>query len=196
MKKTLLYLFFYFIFLFPLFSFENESIPKKFRIQYQLLSKGTFFHVIQDEEKKPFAKILRETGALEKLFFLNLDDRLIALAEIQKNASTTTTIVRNGNGEEIGWFAAFIPNLYPSQFKLYENSNRLIATGTMNWVGSRFTLADPENPHRVYAVFTRPRFKLHSDSWQVEISKECAIDPILFVIIAAFQTSLNLGLEG
>jgi len=173
----------------------DVSYPKNFYIQYQTLSYGTLFHVMQDNGT-PFGKVVRKLGPKEQLLFYTLDDQLIVQAELEKNGSDTTAKVKWPNGEELGRFTATIYTIYPADFKLYINKNQLIAKGSMNWVGTRFTLTDPNNAHREFVIYSRSRSNFHADRWHIEINRQGEIDPALLVIIGSYQTSLNLGLEG
>lgn len=186
-----LILFFAFISAIPLSATE---FPKHFYVQYQKLTNGTLFDVMR-KDGSPFGRVIRKKGVREQLFYQSLDDELIAYAEIEKNDSTIIARLKKSSGEQIGWFLATIYNFYPTEYKLYKKEDLLIASGSMNWVGTRFTLVDPHNGHIEFATFFRRRF-IGSEAWHVEINRDNEIDPATLVIIGAFQSSLNLGLEG
>lgn len=174
---------------------EEPDYPKNFYIEYQRLSQGSLFHVMRSDGIR-LGKVERKTGSHDELMFYTLDDKPLTRAALEKKGYITTARVSRADGEELGWFAATIYNLYPAEFKLYSKEGLLIAVGEMNWIGSAFRLYDPNNGHREFATFSRPRFKLHTDSWHVEITREGVIAPEILILIGAFQTSLNLGLEG
>ncbi len=171
-----------------------DPVPTQFNIQYQPLSQGSFFYVQQNH--RSLAKVLRTVGGNELFCYQTLDNQVIATLEIEKVGSTTIGKMYGPEGDKIGWFTASIYTLYPEEFLLYDASDALIAIGWMNWICNRFTLTAPHNDKLEYATFTRPYFKLHSDSWHAEIKNSAVIDPAAFVLIGAYQTSLNLGLEG
>lgn len=170
--------------------------PKNFYVEYQRLTQGTLFHVMQADGTR-FGKVERDTNKNdEELLFRRFDERLIAKAVLEKIGSVTTAWFTSASGEPLGSFSATIYNIYPAEFNLYSNEGLVIAKGEMNWIGTCFRLFDPENRHREFAFFCRPRFKLHSDSWHAEVIREGIIDPVVLILIGAYKTSLNLGLEG
>ncbi len=179
----------------PLVAVEDIDYPQNFYIEYQKLSQGSIFHVLHTDGT-PFGKVIRTLDDKQELLFYVGDDKLVAKAELEKEGKTTTAIIELADGEELGWFCATIYTLYPDDFKLYSSTHCLIANGQMNWIGTFFRLTDPHNRHRELATFARPRFQLHCDSWHIEIVRDGIIDPAILVLIGAFQTSLNLGLEG
>ncbi|MCH9627030.1 MAG: hypothetical protein S4CHLAM2_06640 [Chlamydiales bacterium] len=185
---------FAFSLLLPVAATAADAVPTRFNIQYQPLSKGALFYVQQNH--RSFAKVMRSVGESEHFCYQTMDDHVLATVEIEKVGSTTIGHMYGPDGDKIGSFTATIYTVYPDEFMLYDASDELIAIGWMNWICNRFTLTDPQNDRREYATFTRPYFKLHSDSWHAEIKSTDVINPAAFVLISAYQTSLNLGLEG
>jgi hypothetical protein len=168
---------------------------KEYVIRYQTLSAGSLFY-IDTKEGEPVGKILRQNSSEGLFFCFVAQDTLLASGQavVSDVLNLSLTLVDKEN-QQIGGFLAIIPNLYPTEYQIFNKSQQLIAKGYMNWIGSTFSLVDPENPTHYLATFFRPFFKLFNDNWHVDVLEENLIDLRLLCVLGAFQTACDLNLE-
>ena len=181
-----------FLFLF-LLSYEVEA--NEYIIRYQPLSSGTVY-LIETKGGIAVGTIKREQEEKGLFYsFLTLDEEVSTFGPVEHHDSETYVRLVAPMGDKIGWFAAQINHLYPTEYKIFSSENQLIAKGSMNWLGNHFTLTDPKNPKYFLATFSRPKFKLFNDYWHISIHEEGTLDRRLLFVIGAFQTACDLNLE-
>ena len=174
-------------------SFNGEA--QEYVIRYQSLTSGSVFHV-ETIDGERIGKVIREqqNENVDYTLFGKEEQILASAKTVRYKADTIVTLI-DPKGEDIGWFAAQIYNLYPTEYKVYASQNRLVAKGFMNWLGNSFALTDPNNPKAYLVTFLRPRFKLFNDNWHFQVHTEGAIDFRILCVIGTFQTACDLKFE-
>lgn len=171
---------------------EESAFPDNFIVKYQALTFGTLYH-IEAKEGYMVGKVFRDKQRGEGFFsYLNLENRLIARAHTNTYYSETVVHVFDSSGQKIGRLVGESFTLYPKEYRIYDATDHLVAKGGLNWIGSRFTLVDPSNPHIELITFHRPYFGLMSDHWHGAIHQPGKIDHRLYVILSAFQAYLEV----
>ena len=179
-----------------LFFFLNLTIDAQvYLVRYQSLTSGSLFHV-ETREGEKIGRIIRERdGGSVHYSFFSFDERLIATGQTERHFSDTIVHIKDPIGIELGWFAAEIHSVYPNEYKVFNAENRLVSKGYMNWIGSAFFLADPENSKKHLVTYFRPMFKLFNDYWHFDVHVEGVMDFRLLSIIGVFQTACDLNFE-
>lgn len=184
-----------FLFSLLLLLFMHAASANEFVVRYQILTSGTLFH-IETKEGEAIGTIIRgKKNSAVHYDFYSFDKQLLATGITEKHFSDTIVRVWDAEGRGIGWFAMEIHTVYPSEYKVFNPAQALVAKGYMNWVGSSFILADPNQPKKVYVTFFRPMFKLFKDNWHFEIHQEGVIDFRLLCMVGVFQKACDLNFE-
>lgn len=178
-----------------LIAFTVCGDAREYVVRYQTLSSGSLFH-IESKDGTKIGKVVRENrnGTIFYSFF-NPTEQLIARGNAERIHKETSVYLNDPNGKKIGWFSAEIPNLYPTEYRVYSRENRLLAKAFMNWLGNTFSLMDIELPKRYLVTYFRPMFKLFNDNWHFEVHEQGVLDLSILSVIGAFQTACDLNFE-
>jgi hypothetical protein len=167
---------------------------KEYIVRYQTLTSGTLYH-IETKEGEKAGKVVREKkhGALKYICY-DAKNSLLATGSVEHCPLDTCVKLSDGAGKQIGKISALINNLYPTEYKVFQNE-RFVAKGLMNWLCSSFVLFDPENPRRQIVTYFRPFFRLFNDNWHFAVHEDKIIELSLLYVIGAFQTACDLNFE-
>lgn len=188
-------MFYRFLLLIVFLSLPFGLEAEEYVIIYQSLSSGSLFH-IETKEGKKVGKVVRERKNRTIYYsFYNADELLTAQGKLEKEDTETTLFVSDSEGNDLGSFIAEIYNVYPTQYQVFSNRQILVAKGWLNWLGSSFTLVDPNIPKRYLVSYFRPMFKLFNDYWHFDIHEKDVIDFRIVVFIGVFQSACDLKFE-
>lgn len=185
--------FFIFLFAITIASAELTRLPDEFQVVERFLSLTATFDV--STEVEPFAVARKRFFSLTTCFDLEDTNQLpLATATSRFFAWGTVADVVDPSGNKIGWIEEEIFRILPwSEYKVFNSVNQLVAIARMNFWGTEFELYHPDNATDIYAVISRPFFRVCRDYWTVQIKnyqifEQGIIDPRLLVVLAIYQT--------
>lgn len=174
-------------------SADITRLPNEFSVVERFLSLTSTFDI--STELEPFAVARKRFFSLTTTF--DLEDnhqRLLASARSRFFSWGTIADVADPAGNKIGWIEEELFRILPwSEYKVFNQENRLVAIAKMNFWGTEFELYHPDHTSEVYATISRPFFRCCRDYWTVKIKnydifEQKIIDPRLLVILAIYQT--------
>lgn len=180
----------FFLFLFNAIPLFSHYFPKEFSIKPQCTTTQTVFF-LEDLDKKLVVKVLKIEESAEILHykFFDRDENLMGIAKVHVADIPERDFLHFSSESESfsGTITREKSALTPSKYYIYDDSETLLASGTMNWLGTRLTLTSPLNPHHEHAMFYRPYFRLPGDRWYIKIEDKNTLDPRMIALLIVFQ---------
>lgn len=169
-------------------------LGKEYVVRYQRLTCGSIFY-IETKQGERVGKVIRERKDESVIYTFFAEGNIWATGETESHLANTFVHLFDRDKHPIGWFAAEIHAVYPMEYKIFSTANQLVAVGYMNWIGSAFSLTDPDNPKRFIASFFRPMYKLFFDNWHFDIHEDGVVDFRLLSVMGVFQAACDLNFE-
>ena len=172
---------------------EPVQLDTEFQINERFFALTSAFDL--QNKTETFGKISKKFFTLNtEYMFEDSFGELIAKGESQFFTWGTTVDVHAANGDKLGWIEEQLSTwLSPSKYRVYNGTNRLVATAQMNLWGTTFTVMDPNHSDKEIALISRPWFQLSENNWKVEILDPerlaaSELDPRLLVMVAVYRT--------
>lgn len=171
-----------------------DTFPNTFSIVYQTHSQASLFYV-ENKEGQVLGTV-KVVSFGENAFFSLTDKagQLVGTAEIRE-IDPYYALIFNAAGEKIASFNLRHKILSPAEYLVFDPQLKLIAKGTLNIIGNRFTLSEASPKRRELATFSRPRFKLIKDYWCVTIHEPEKLEKSIYIFMATYQTFLNRNID-
>lgn len=189
---------FYFLFalfsLSPLFSFEWEFPKKFFFTANHVVEDYITGYILETDYKETFGVVEKIKGSLHDVFiFKDNAKRLLSLGRVTQEPGVGR-IELEIEEHYCGSIQHTVSSLGTGEYTIYDEQERPIGFGAMNWLASRFTITSIFGARQPIATFCRPFFRLPvgKDYWRVEIHDIDLINPRLLLMIGAFQSELEI----
>ncbi len=171
----------------PLFGESNEEFPNSFFITERVMALVTTFDI--ESETKKFGSITKRFFSLTNDFdYQGPKGESIAKATEEFFSFGTVAHVFDPQGRKMGWIEEVLFTwLSPAKYRIFDQTNRLVAIARMNFWGTKFEVTDPSSQKQI-AVIHRPWLRFFRDSWTVEVLDPKAMDPRLMIFVATYQT--------
>lgn len=167
------------------------ALPPEFLVKYSKNSAMMAFS-LEEGVGKPFAAAVKEEKKHPVPYlYKNLEGATLATGQGETLTSSDILYIYEPSGSLLGIIIRERYPFYAPVYNVYNRNNALIATASVNWLGTRFILTQQGNAHIEYATFYRPYFHIIGDYWYVKVERGNTIDERLIAFLGIFQTDLE-----